>query len=123
MIQLLGDDNSTEDKVPSRKALARKLDEVIAHLNGNSQSLGSPIKMHHEELNPQPEPPRSTELFFHGFTPVGGKPDAAFFMPPAGFMEKNADGTETPIAGMIPRNALPKEALDHYTLLAQGANG
>lgn len=123
--------------VPSRKALMRKQDEIIDVLNAwtaeEETETPAPVETPPEQTATA-EPATATntvamgaeiskgaspENTFEGWAPVGGKPDATYFMPPKNYVDP-ADGT--PIAGMVPRNQLPQPVLAHYNALSQ-SNG
>ena len=111
MIAPLGSTSDTPDCVPSRKKLMEKINEIVGVLNENSQlpKTSEPVLSVSEPIT---KPEETESLSFEGYSPVGGNPEAIYFMPPPGVGHVESDGTV--IQGMIARNRLPSNVLQHF---------
>ena len=108
----LTNDITTQDGVPSRKSLAKKINEIIVFLNFLESDTNEEVLEPEEDA--QEETAESPVVLdpFEGWTPVNNNPQAAFFMPPPGYH----DAAGNPVVGMVPRSEVPAAVSAHFTV-------
>ena len=108
-----------KDSVPSRKSLLKRIEKLEdAIFKGEIVEVthelpGIPRQVIVETVETATVSNQKEDI---GWSPIGGLPEATYFMPPKDY--KDSEGTL--IAGMVPRNQLPPHVLQHFNNLANG---